>query len=152
MTIAGRQQGWLSSRFHTAFREILHQAADQYQVVVPAYCLMPDHLHLLAAGIAPAADQRLWVRAVRRSINQDLAPFRLQKQGYDHVLRPAESGRDAFVGLVHYLCENPVRAGLVSRPENWPYSGACVPALPDLDPRATNFTDQWWSYWATCHS
>ncbi|MCW5548134.1 MAG: hypothetical protein KIT44_04150 [Opitutaceae bacterium] len=151
MTMAGRQRGWLSLDFHAAFREILRHASNSYRIVVPAYCLMPDHFHLLAAGIAPDSDQLLWTRAIRRSLNQHLAPRRLQKQAYDHVLRTDESDRDSFTALVHYLCENPVRARLAPRPVDWPYCGTCVPLRPDLDPRLPNFREEWWAYWVSLH-
>jgi len=118
-----------------------------HAVVVPAYCLMPDHLHLISVGVSIDADQRLWARAVRRRINCCLAPWQLQKQAFDHVLRPAEQGRDAFAALTHYVIANPVRACLTTQPTAWPYSGSCVPSLPDLDPRRCDFADRWWQFW-----
>jgi putative transposase len=147
MTIAGRKQGWLTPAFHAAFRTVLSDAEAKYGVVVPAYCLMPDHIHCLAAGVESSADQLLWVRTIRRRINEALGPFGLQKQAYDHVLRPAEQGRDSFVALVHYIAQNPIRSGLVERVEDWPFIGACVSRLPKLDPRCPAFRDDWWTYW-----
>jgi hypothetical protein len=108
---------------------------------------MPDHLHVLSAGVAPQADARLWSRAVRRELNPLLRPCVLQKQGYDHVLRPAEHGRDAIATRVAYICENPVRARLAENARAWRYTGACVPGFPELDPRADEFFTIWWEYW-----
>jgi hypothetical protein len=108
---------------------------------------MPDHLHLLAVGSNSNSDQILWSRAVRRGLNEALKPLRLQKQAYDHVLRPAESGPDAFTALAFYISQNPVRAGLVSATDGWAFTGAFVPALPSLDPRRPEFRDEWWAYW-----
>ena len=109
---------------------------------------MPDHMHILAAGIAPDTDQLLWAKATRRALNLVLAPIRLQKQAHDHVLRPSETRPDAFAALGHYLIENPVRAGLAPDASSWPHTGACVPDLPDLDPRQVDFLECWWRYWA----
>jgi hypothetical protein len=39
---------------------------------------------------------------------------------------------EATVGVVQYLLENPIRAGLVARVEEHPYSGSFVYALNDL--------------------
>jgi REP element-mobilizing transposase RayT len=147
MTVTDRQHGWLTMPFLTNFRVVLTNVVTKYHVVVPAYCLMPDHLHLLAAGTTLECDQLLWARAVRRAINRLLSPCKLQKQAYDHVLRPTEHGQDAFAALVSYICENPVRAKLVENAEQWPYSGACVPAVPAVDPRHTDFRETWWAYW-----
>ncbi|RXK53663.1 hypothetical protein ESB00_18420 [Oleiharenicola lentus] len=147
MGIASRRTGWLTPKFHTAFRSILEINPERYAVAVPAYCLMPDHIHVLSAGMNPASDQTLWSRAVRRRLNAELHPFSLQKQAYDHVLRTNESGADAFTALAHYISENPVRAGLVSTPSEWPFTGSLVRALPGLDPRQPTFRDAWWNYW-----
>ncbi len=118
MTIQHRETGWLTTDFHDHFRALLHHNAQHYAVVVPVHCLMPDHLHIVSAGPTEASDHQLWCRSVRRKCNEALLPHKLQKQAHDRVLRPAESGRDAFATLVHYICQNPVRAGLVGRPED----------------------------------
>ena len=147
MTVADRQRGWLTPNFHENFRALLVHAIAKYHVVVPAYCLMPDHLHLIAAGLTSDADQQLWARAIRRALNQLLLPRKLQKQAYDHVLRTTETNGDAFVAVIRYVCENPVRARLVGTALAWPYSGACVPDMPTLDPRREDFHELWWHYW-----
>lgn len=147
MTIAGRQHGWLNSDFHTRFRHELHRLASRHAIAVPVYCLMPDHMHVLSAGLNQTTDQRLWIRAVRRELNRLLHPCRLQKQAYDHVLRPEEQGRDAFATLVHYVLNNPVRAGLVATAADWPFSGCILPAGPALNVHAVDFMEAWWRYW-----
>ena len=45
-----------------------------------------------------------------------------QRGFFDHVMRNAESYSEKW----HYVGENPVRAGLVARAENWPYQGEIV--------------------------
>jgi REP element-mobilizing transposase RayT len=147
MTMAVRQRGWLTPAFHQNFRAVLVRAIAKYHVVVPAYCLMPDHLHLIAAGMTSDADQQLWARAIRRALNRLLLPRKLQKQAYDHVLRTTETNGDAFAAVIYYVCENPVRARLAGTALEWPYSGACVPDVPTLDPRQADFRELWWTYW-----
>jgi putative transposase len=46
-----------------------------------------------------------------------------QKGFFDHVLLSAES----YSQKRHYVRENPVRAGLASRWEDWPYLGESHP-------------------------
>ena len=146
MTIEGRATGWLDDSWHQKFLTQLGKHAIDYEVRIPAYCLMPDHLHLLVTGITQVSNQRLFIRALRRNINLLLRPLKLQKQPYDHVLRPTESGPDSFTTLAYYISENPARAGLVSTPQLWAYTGAYVPELPTLDPRASDFRALWWEY------
>ena len=43
-----------------------------------------------------------------------------QAEFFDHLLRSHESWTEKWT----YVHENPVRAGLVARAEDWPYSGS----------------------------
>jgi len=148
MAMANRREGWLTPEFHAGFRRILAKAESAHAVAVPTYCLMPDHMHILAAGLTPRSDQRLWIRGVRRSLNAALSPCRLQKEPYDHVLRRSETGQDAFASLVHYVVHNPVRAEMVDQAGKWTFTGACVSGLPGLDPLRHDFMARWWEYHA----
>ncbi len=152
MTIKGRATGWLNENWRQSFISVLKNHIPSYVVCIPAYCLMPDHLHLLVAGLTNTSDQRLFIRATRREMNRLLRPLKLQKEPYDHLLRPSESKSDSFAALVYYIAENPVRAGLVSRAQDWPFTGAYVPELPELDPRDANYREVWWPYWNKCIS
>ena len=51
--------------------------------------------------------------------SQAIATPHWQKGFFDHVLRTAESYEQKW----HYVRENPVRAGLAKRWEDWPYRG-----------------------------
>lgn len=41
-----------------------------------------------------------------------------QDESYDHVIRDNEE----FLRIIHYVLENPVKAGLVSRWDEWPWT------------------------------
>ena len=60
------------------------------------------------------------------------------------VLREEERKRGAFIAAVQYGRENPVRAGLCAKRQDWPYAGAMVAGFPDLDPRAEDFWELFW--------
>ena len=47
LPVSHRQQGWLTDGFHAVFREMMLHAAAREGLLCPAYCLMPDHLHLV---------------------------------------------------------------------------------------------------------
>jgi len=57
MPVSHREQGWLSDRFHSAFRELVLHAAARERLFCPTYCLMPDHLHLILMGLHPDSTQ-----------------------------------------------------------------------------------------------
>ena len=146
-TIEKRTAGWLNPDFHQRFREVLLHASVRYAISCPVYTLLPDHWHWIGIGAAPSADQARASRFLRSRLQPRLSPARLQPQAYDHVLRQEERERDAFRSTLNYLLQNPVRASLVSRPQDWPYRGTLVPGFPDLDPFQEQAEEEFWK----CH-
>ena len=93
-------------------------------VAVYAYCLMPDHVHLLirlGRDGRPLGDD---IGAFKRFTTRQSWPLGYkgalwQRRFYDHVVRKSEDGAQICL----YILENPVRKGLVTRSEVYPYSG-----------------------------
>jgi REP element-mobilizing transposase RayT len=142
-----RKQGWLKPEFHHQFREVLVHACLRYSCVVPVYCLMPDHSHVLFQGVQDDADLYLANKFLRMHTAKALLPARYQPQAYDHVLRDDEMVRNAFEGVAWYIIENPVRAGLCAHVEEYPYSGCVVPGYPDME---IHHKDFWERFWRIC--
>jgi putative transposase len=94
---------------------------------VGRYVIMPDHVHFFAAQQADAKSLSSFIRDWKKWTTRQLhdagivAPAVWQAEFFDHVLRSADSYEEKW----HYVRENPVRAGLVSTAEAWPYSGEC---------------------------
>ena len=92
--------------------------------LVGRYVLMPDHLHLFCApAVFPPTPLQQWVlywraEATRRWPMPAEKPI-WQKDFFDRQLRSGESYREKW----DYVWRNPVRAGLVAHPEDWPYQG-----------------------------
>ena len=119
---------WNNQR-HAHFREVLLHSCARYCLGCARYVCMPDHIHLIWVGAASDSDQLKATRFLRRHV-----AITWQKQAHDHVLRESERARGAFANACQYLRENPVRAGLVKHPEEWPFGGSMVVGFPDLDP------------------
>ncbi len=105
--------------------EKLSAIAIKHKVGILAYCFMPDHLHLLAYAANPS-----FVPAFVRDFKQ-VTGFMFkartgrtlwQKSYHDHILRSEESARRA----AQYIAANPVRAGIVADPAEYPYTGSFV--------------------------
>ena len=77
--------------------------------------LMPDHLHALI-GIDGRDSLSQLIRDYKR-ITAKLACVKWQRNFFDHRLRHDESLAEKFA----YICQNPVRAGLISNERDWPY-------------------------------
>ena len=144
LTIFDQVTGWLTPAFHTRFRELLFHAAAREGLVCPIYCLMPDHLHLVWMGLRLDSDQLNGMAFLRTYLKPGLAPARFQPQAQDEVLREEQRRRNAFAKVCFYIAANPVRAGLVAQPEEWPFVGCVVSGYPKLNPLAA---EDWQKFW-----
>jgi REP element-mobilizing transposase RayT len=104
--------------------------------MIGRYLVMPDHVHFLASP-GPDTARELsvfvgcWKRTTtirirklqaaghRRMPRPTERPFAWQKEFFDHLLRSEESHAQKW----EYIRQNPVRAGLVTDPDEWPYQG-----------------------------
>jgi putative transposase len=103
---------------------IFFEAADACGMVIPAYCFMPDHVHLVVSGRQDNADL---VRFARRSRQRSGFALRRKTCGplwqdgyYEHILRDHEP----LARTIRYIGQNPVRAGLVDDWEKYAFTGS----------------------------
>ncbi len=115
-----------------AFVHILEGVVQRGGCAVPVYCFMPDHLHLLLWGREPAAD--LW-RVIadfkQRAgywLYRNRPSFSLQKDYYDHIIRKSED----LLAHIRYILDNPVRKGLVTNWEDYPFQGTLGCSLEEV--------------------
>ena len=103
------------------------RAALREDVEISAYVFMPDHVHLLLAGRTAGARLREWAHLAKQCSGYRYARTYGRKlwqpSYYDRVLREGE----ADLPVMAYILENPVRAGLAGRPEDYPFLGCVVP-------------------------
>jgi REP element-mobilizing transposase RayT len=88
---------------------------------VGRYVILPDHLHLFCApGAWPPPPLTSWVAYWKRLFAQTSGLKGAWQQGFwDTQLRHHES----YAAKWDYVKSNPVRHGLVSKAEDWPYAG-----------------------------
>ena len=119
-------------RAETHYRDFLAILEESLAVVpmrILAYCLMPNHWHLV---LYPRADgdlsrfmQRLTLTHTQRY------HARTRTIGYGHIYQgrykslPVERGGH-FLTLVRYVERNAKRAALVAKAEDWPWSSVHV--------------------------
>ncbi len=99
--------------------ENLLNSVRHYHVIRKWFCsivvLMPDHVHLIV-NVALGGDLAKTVGSWKRWTTKKFG-VRWEKNFFDHRLRHNESAE----GTWRYIEGNPVRAGLVERPEEWPW-------------------------------
>ena len=126
--------------------------SDRFGVAIWAYCLMPNHIHLIAVpeseeGLRHAIGETH--RRYTRHIN-----FREGWRGHLWQGRFASFVMDFYhlLTAVRYVELNPVRAGLVDQPEQWPWSSAAAhiagrdDALVRVAPMLDIVREDWRSY------
>jgi putative transposase len=95
---------------------------------VARFVIMPDHVHFFCTPRLEASSLETFVGrwkewTAKRMIRElNCARPVWQLQFFDHLIRSEDSGAEKW----DYVYRNPVRAGLVTRPEDWPYRGEII--------------------------
>ena len=112
-------------------------------LAVLAYCLMPDHVHLLLEGATDEADLvrsvDAWKQSTAFAWKQRTGTRLWQKGFHDRVLRNGDDSR----AVVRYVLENPVRARLCRNAAEYPWMGSSRYELADLLSHAGEWTPSW---------
>lgn len=104
------------------YRRLLAEQAAKARVEIWAYCLMPNHVHLIAV---PRDDKGL-ARAIgethRRYTNFVNARERFTGHLFQSRFASVVMDEAHLIAAARYVGLNPVRAGLVRRAEDWRWS------------------------------
>ncbi len=121
----GRAQIFHSDKDYQHFESLLQEARDLTDMRILAYCIMPNHWHLV---LYPRTDTDLaefmsWLTSTH------VRQYRTKTQtiGYGHLYQdryksfPIESNEYCQT-LIRYVEQNPLRAKLVENAEDWKWS------------------------------
>jgi len=109
-------------RDYQCFVDLLKETSEMWGLRITAYCLMPNHYHLLIQ--TPQANLSRSMRHVNGIYTQRFnrrheCDGQLFRGRYKSIL--VEEDR-YLCQLVRYIHQNPVKAGLVRTPEDYPWS------------------------------
>jgi putative transposase len=129
-----RQQIFFDDADHLLYLDLLTRYAAKSRLAVHAWCLMPNHVHLIAVPERPNS-----MSAALRLTHADFARhFNLKHRTCGHVWQAryfsCPLDRAHFWKAMAYVELNPVRAGLVDRPEEFRWSSA-APRLGRTSPK-----------------
>jgi putative transposase len=118
----GRQQTFFRDEDYALYRDLLGRACRAAGVEAWAWCLMPNHVHLILVPGAADGLRRALSRVHRSYAGAVHA--RLERTGHFWQGRFGAVAMDeAHLGAaVRYVLLNPVRAGLVARAADWRWS------------------------------
>lgn len=113
-------------------REQILRAAGQDGYIVVAYCIMPNHMHLLVEGDDDCSSLSDFAKRAKQYSGfhgKKIIGAPVWQTGYfERVLRETEDTRT----VVAYILDNPVRRGLVEDARDYPLSGSGLYAMSDL--------------------
>lgn len=117
-----REPIFLDDDDRRAFLEVLAQCCERMDAVVLAYCLMGNHYHLVLSTRRP--NLSILMRQLNGVYTQN---FNRLHAKVGHVFQGRFKAilvdREAyFLELCRYVELNPVRAGMVQAPQDWPWS------------------------------
>jgi REP element-mobilizing transposase RayT len=117
-----REDIFRDSQDYKAFTDLLKSTSEMFRVGVAAYCLMPNHYHLLiqsSEGNLARAMRHLGGVYTQWFNRRHGLDGQLFKGRYKAIL----VGEDEYLqGLVRYIHHNPLKAGLAKSLEEYPWS------------------------------
>jgi len=119
-----RERTFFEDGDYQLYLDLLAEAAPRAGVEVWAYCLMPNHVHIVAT---PSDEHGLW--RTFRHVHRHYTGFinaRQRTTGHLWQGRFSSVAMDEphFVTALRYIALNPVRARLTARAQDWPWSSA----------------------------
>lgn len=128
-----RQEVFFSDQDYAAYRELIAKAFALHSVRCLAWCLMPNHVHLILVPTGPDALRAALADAHRRYSRR--VNFAKGWTGYLWQGRFASYPMDDahLMTAIRYVELNPVKAKLVRRAEDWRWSSAKAHVLNKAD-------------------
>ena len=106
-----------------ASTQFLRAAAEQ-RFEILTYCFMPDHVHLLIEAQDDGSNGKAFIASSKQYsgyyFKARTGQKLWQRDSFERVLRDTEGS----LAVARYILANPVRAGLVERPFDYPFSGS----------------------------
>ena len=120
---ANKQQIFKENSNYLYVIKYLKKYSKELDVSIIAYCLMPNHYHILVrqngdhpAGLIPQRVFNSYAKAFNQSYSHSGTLF-------EGCFRSKVVEDDSYlIHLCKYIHINPIKAGLVTRPEEWIYS------------------------------
>lgn len=127
-----RRAIFIEKRDYEEFLKCLNRITEDSGSTVLAYCLMPNHFHLaIKVGTVPLSV------VMQRILASHATTFNRRYDRTGHLFGARHKAKLCLddrnlMCVIRYIQMNPVRADLVQRPEDWPWSSRVAIELPDL--------------------
>lgn len=104
------------------YYDILKEVKEKYQFRLHAYCLMTNHIHLLAEEVEHPVSHVMKSIGVRYSMYFNKKYHRVGMLFQNRFRSEAIDSENQFLTCARYIHNNPVKAGIVPLPERYRWS------------------------------
>jgi putative transposase len=142
-----RAQAFFEDGDYALYRDLLAQSAERAGAAVWSYCLMPNHVHVIVVPADEDGLRRTFADTHRRYTGYINARQRWTGHLWQGRFGAVAMDEAHLAAAARYVALNPVRARLVSRAEDWPWSstrahlGIADDALVDTAPLLERYGD-----------
>jgi len=119
-----RAQTFFEDGDYALYESLLHEAAEKSAAEIWCYCLMPNHVHIIIVPSDGDGLRRTFADAHRRYTGYINARMRVTGHLWQGRFGSVVMDEEHLAHAVRYVSLNPVRAGLVERAQDWPWSSA----------------------------
>ena len=121
---AQKREYFIDEEINRKIVECLKEEKARAGFSVFAYCLMPDHMHLLVSPKENGSSVSRFIGRFKGKTTYLAWPFDVkgklwQGRFYDHIVR----GKADFMRVTKYILDNPVRRGIVDTWDDYEYCG-----------------------------
>lgn len=117
-----RERTFFEDGDYALYLDLLADAANRHGVEVWSYCLMPNHVHIVALPSDPDALGRCFRHVHRHYTGYINARLRVTGHLWQGRFSSVAMDEAHLVAALRYVALNPVRARLVARAQDWPWS------------------------------
>lgn len=120
-TILNHERLFTGSELCDQVEGMLFRVAKNTKTTLMAHCLMPSHIHLIAGHNDGGPGISKFMQSLKSLVSHMLFKERhgIWMPRFDDVILASEH---VFLTKLNYIHENPVRAGLVAKAEDWKWS------------------------------
>lgn len=117
-----REKTFFEDGDYALYLDLLADAAGRCGVEIWSYCLMPNHVHVIATPSDEYGLRRTFRHVHRHYTGYINARLRVTGHLWQGRFSSVAMDEPHFVTALRYVALNPVRARLTRRPQDWPWS------------------------------
>lgn len=118
-----RQTIFAAEADYQFFRDALIEASDKYGLVIHAYVWMTNHIHLLATPNYDDSISKVFQSVGRKYVQYFNYTYKRSGTLWEGRYRATVVDRELYLlTLMRYIELNPVRAGMMAHPRDYPWS------------------------------